>query len=458
MKKWISILLVLMLSLPLSSFCLAEEIDQRTREKDRENLQYVLAMMADMVGNALDQVEENEDLSVRNWLSTFAQVDYLSPDKAIVVVLTKDQNKKAIKSLGVKDWEHAAQALGDLFNKQVSNDYFQAAKLSQLEHITLYNVSQSIFYLIILPYGDNIAIFSIFPDKMDLNATGSFIMSDVKSSQSLNEAEINQLAQQFGVENAEIRVYEKQALDQLLSEEKWYSSSLLIKSVCSSAKRLQILAPKLLRSDSPYLNISSIILNVTKSVLDNMEYPDQDFLREVSSDFIPSLAKLEKDPIGAYLDKCDTATVGKIPAPQIEYGNVLHETELKPDGTYLVLFSLQIPDQDPEEWYDVIMEAALPADRIPKSLDEADYIISCETTYEDGLKDNGAYVHYPLTNILIYDAQSGELLKHMGSVKRLPIKGTTVYVTHEGDTWWEPLRTMIWDKIKPLFEDTANQQ
>lgn len=100
----------------------------------------------------------------------------------------------------------------------------------------------------------------------------------------------------------------------------------------------------------------------------------------------------------------------------------------------------------------------MPADRIPKSLDEADYIISCETIYEGGLKDKGAYVHYPLTTIWIYDAQSGELLKRVGSVKLLPISGTTVYVTHKGDTWWEPERTMIWDKIKPLFEDTANQQ
>ena len=186
--------------------------------------------------------------------------------------------------------------------------------------------------------------------------------------------------------------------------------------------------------------------------LENMEFPDQEFLREISSDVLPSLAKLEEDPLGAFLEKCNYAYAGKISVPRIDYDNVLHETELKPDGTYLVLFTREIPEQETEEWYDVILEAALPADHIPKSIDEADYIILCKTVYEGGIKDKGAYVHYPLTNILVYDAHTGELLKHLGSVKRMAINGVA-YVTHKGDTWWDPQRTMIWEKIKTLFEE-----
>lgn len=459
MKKWISILLVLILSLPFSSFCLAEEIDRRALVYDRKDIRFGISLMAEMVGNALDQVDETKDDAVRNILSSFAQIDYLSPDKAIVMELTRLQQIAAIKALKIEEWHYAAQALGEIMNQKSSDDYYQAAKLSQLEHLPVDGYGQT-YYLVILLYGDNIAIFSIYPGALETKATGSFIMNTLKSPHDLNVEIINQYAQQYRVKDATIHVYEKQNLDQLLTEDSDWGGyyTVLTRAVCSSEKRRQILAPKLLRSDSPYVKDVSIKLQLLESVLKNMEYPDQDFLREVSSDFIPSLAEWEDDPLNAYLDKCDIATVGKIPVPQIEYGNMLHETQLKPDGTYLVLFSLQIPDQDPEKWYDVIMEAALPADRIPKSLDEADYVISCKTTYEDGLKDNGAYVHYPLTNILIYDAQSGELLKRIGSVKRLPIRGTTVYVTHKGDTWWEPLRTMIWDKIKPLFEDTANQQ
>ena len=144
MKKWISTLLVLMLSLPLSSFCLAEEIDRRALVYDRKDIRFGISLMADMVGNALDQVDETKDDAVRNILSSFAQIDYLSPDKAIVMELTRLQQIAAIKALKIEEWHYAAQALGEIMNQKSSDDYYQAAKLSQLNIYQLMDMGRHI--------------------------------------------------------------------------------------------------------------------------------------------------------------------------------------------------------------------------------------------------------------------------------------------------------------------------
>ena len=109
-----------------------------------------------------------------------------------------------------------------------------------------------------------------------------------------------------------------------------------------------------------------------------------------------------------------------------------------------------VPDQEPVSWYDLVLEAALPTANIPENPEDADYIIRCYTTFDGGVKNGKAHLHYPVTRITVHDAHTGEMLRDLGQVKRT-LHG--VIMLAPGDTWWSPLRTMLWEKIEPLFAE-----
>ncbi len=101
-------------------------------------------------------------------------------------------------------------------------------------------------------------------------------------------------------------------------------------------------------------------------------------------------------------------------------------------------------------WYDLTLEAALPVRNIPEKAEEADYIIRCSTDYSGGVSSGGAHLHYPRTRIAVYDAETGEKRMDLGTVTR---KLTGTIMIGKGDTWWDPLRTMIWEQISVLFPE-----
>ena len=145
------------------------------------------------------------------------------------------------------------------------------------------------------------------------------------------------------------------------------------------------------------------------------------------------LNKDADDPAVYLLKQSDEAYKRSEPAPEPEYGGELREAELKPDGTYLAVIVRAVPDQEPVSWYDVVLEAALP----PANID-------------GGVKNGKAHLHYPVTRITVHDAHTGEMLRDLGQVKRT-LHGAIMLAP--GDTWWSPLRTMLWEKIGPLFAE-----
>jgi hypothetical protein len=156
------------------------------------------------------------------------------------------------------------------------------------------------------------------------------------------------------------------------------------------------------------------------------------------------------DPVGKLLQEGNVAQRMPIAPPALEYGDELHETALKENGTYLVVFQRTVPEKELEAWYDVILEAALPVESIPTTVEDADYIILCSVTYEGGVSKGETHLHYPLTHITVHDAHTGELVRDLGEVKRT-LSG--VVMLPKGDTWWSPLYGKVWAKIQLLFTE-----
>ncbi len=455
MKKMISIMIMISAIL-LSMTVMADETDTAVRDKDCQRIHWGMAMVAQMVGNSLDQVEDAKPGLAATYLNSFSGIDYLNPEKAVIVELDKEQIAVAKEALEMtEDWYDFAPTLAKYINLQFSSEYTEAAELAQSEDVSNTIEPTSSFSLIVLPYGQDIAVMSITAYG-SVNGRGAFIISTDEISTGLNEESIAPYLQQLGVEEAKVRVYEKEQLDELMAKESWYyeqTAQKLVFTVTDSEKRIEVMLPKLMTSESAYVS-EEIKYHAIISLLNRMDHMDQAFLLDMVRNYLVPLGEGKEDPAYALLNLEDSASGGKIPAPEITLGDDLKEAELDPNGTYLFVLSREVPDEDPKAWYDTILESVLPLDKIPENEEDADYIIHCHTVYNEegkgntGITNGDAHLHYPFTYITVHDAHTGEKVRNLGWIKR---ELTGIIMISDGDTYWPPLRTELWEVIKQLF-------
>jgi len=456
MKKMICILCALVMSLSICVSAGAEAYGIETKSLDLERIEWAMAMTAEIAGNALDRTETAKTDRERIFLTQFSKISYLSPEKAIVLEFSEDQIKPVKTVLGIDsssgfraNWEDVGPALAEFINQQFSKDYTRAASLTQAEGETTIEYSKY-FTVILLAYGDHISVTSL-TGWGNINSRSALIISTQDISRNQGEADIDLYIQKFGLDRPLVRIYEKAELDQMTADDPWGTGSpsfeKMANAILASENRRETMLPAWMQSTSPYLD-NAMKYHMIISALRSMETADQTLLRNLVQDWLPILAENTEDPVNDLLREGNTAAEGKIAPPAVAYGEELHETELKADGTFLTFFDLTIPDQDLISWYDVILEAALPLNRIPETVETADYIIRCSVTYEDGISKGDAHLHYPLTHMTVHDARTGEMLKDLGSVKRT-LNG--VVMLNSGDTWWHPLYTQLWPSISTLF-------
>lgn len=455
--KAICVLCALIFSI---SVCLAAAAEDDGKEKeslDLQRIEWAMAMTAEIAGDALDRTEETASARQVSFLSRFARLPYLSPDKAVVLEFSEDQAGPAKTALGIDsgsraafNWEDTGPALAEMINQQFSADYTQAARLTQAEGQTTLEYSKY-FTIILLSYGDDISVTSLTAWG-NVNSRAAMIISTRDISAALGEKDIALYIQKMGLDMPLVRIYEKEDLDRMTAEDPWGTGSdsfqKMADAVLSSEKRRETLLSALMQSDSPFAH-NGIKLRMAVSALRSMETADQALVRDVALNWLPMLAGNEGDPVNDYLGEGYTASEGRIAPPAVTYGDELHESELKADGTFLTVFDLTVPDQDTVSWYDTVLEAALPADRIPETVEAADYIIRCSVTYEGGISSGDAHLHYPLTHITVHDAHTGEMLRDLGNYKRR-LSGTVMLPN--GDTWWHPLYTELWLYVRKLFQ------
>ena len=458
MKKIVSILLVLVLCLSAVPAARAEDADEATKRLDTSRMEWAMAMTAHMVGNATDRVNEAETYAVRRYMERFYGIDCLLPDRAIVLEFDKTQATAAMRALGINtfSWESVGPTLAGAVNDQFSPDYTRAAALCAAEGSTTLEYSRY-FTLILLMYGSDISLTSLTAYGT-VNSRSAFVISTASINQSYGEADIAAYVRQLGIAMPLVRVYEKADMDQLIRENPWTTGSSAFQHLadallCSDARR-QALLSAWMDSASPYITVD-MRFGMLVSLLRRMEKTDQATVIKLAGSWLPRLGKTVTDPAGKLMQQALTVRRMPLALPAVEYGEELHETDLKADGTYLVVVERTVPEPEAEPlyetWYDTILEAALPAERIPAAVDEADYIIRCRVTYEGGIRQGGVHLHYPLTRVTVHDARTGELLRDLGSVKRTLAGAISL---PKGDTWWDPLYGQVWNRIRPLF---ANQ-
>ena len=453
MKKRISMLLAVIMCLSFFLTAGTEAYGIDTKDLDTRRIEWAMAMTANMAGNALDREEEAESNRQRIILSQFTQIPYLSPDRAIVLEFTKDQAKSAVNALGITGfaWEDAAPTLAGMINQQFSRDYTHAADLARAEGSTTVEYSRY-FTMILLSYGAHISVTSLTAYGT-INSSSAFVISTEEISQSLGEEDIAQYIQKLGLEMPLVRIYTKQDLDTQIAADGWGTGSdsfrFMTDALLASEKRRETLLPAWVQSDSPYLT-GEMKYGMVVTMLSSMEKADLTALRNMVATLFPQLSENREEAVAQLLQEGHTAGEKRITAPKIEYGEELHETGLKKDGTFLTIFERTEPEQETVSWFDPILEAALPPERIPETMESADYIIRFVVTYEGGVSNGDAHLHYPLTHILVHDAHTGEMLRDLGFNKR---KLSGVVMLSKGDTWWNPLYTELWEYIRVLFEE-----
>ena len=454
MKRGLCMLLTVLMCLAVFPGARAETADEKALKADRTRIRWGMALTAGIAGNALDLANDLPSGLVRAYVEGFSRVDWLRPDKAIIVELSKEQMIAAERALGVEgNWDQFAPALAEYINLQFSGEYAQAARLTQSDSGSNYSYIESTecYSLIVLPYGEEIAV-ATATAYGSINGRAALVMSTREISQGLGEAEVNEYLESLAPLGAAVRVYEGDELSSLLEGDGGWEydqpGELLVSTLISSQGRRSALLPALMDPASPHIT-DALRLHAVTVCLRGMETADQALLRTLADSWRTALGEGEENPVSRFLSEGNNAYPGRIAPPQVEYGHELRGAELKPDGTYLTVFTRQIPDGEAEAWYDVILEAALPAERIPERVEDADYIILCQTVYEGGVDNGDAHLHYPVTRITVHDAESGELLRELGSIQRT-LSGSIMI--SRGDTWWPPLRTMVWDEIRALFE------
>lgn len=447
MKRIVCLLICLSLAICLCLPAGAEE-DPQTLSLDRSRIQWAMAMTAAMAGNALEQQESAETTYQRFILKRFSQLPWAAPDKAIVLEFDRDQAHAAMRAIGVEtfDWEDVAPQLAAMINPQFDTEYLQSARRSQSEGRTSLEYSRY-FTLIVLPYGADIAVTSLTAYG-SVNSRSSLIISTEEISQGLDAAAIDGYLEQLGIPDKPlVRVYEKEALDALLTRDPWGQNSAfnrLADALLSSEKAAGTLLPAFLQSDSPYLN-SMMKLNLLVTQLKRMKTADLSAVRQLTEGL--SHLSAETD---AFFRAGGEAVDSGIAPPDIAYGETLHEAALKPGGAFLVVFERSLPEQETAAWLDLVLEAALPADHIPERPADADYIIRCSVAYEGGTSSGGVHLHYPLTRVTVHDAHTGDMLRDLGSVKR---RLTGAVMLPKGDHWWYPLYSQVGPLVAALFAE-----
>ena len=452
MKRFVCICLALVLC--LLSVPAARALDDRAWDASR--IKNAVAMTAQMAGNAIDQAGTVKSRLESHYVDQFAETPFLAPDRAVVLEFNEDQITSSLTALGIRDkeaWEDTAPAIADLINGRFSKEYGQAARRVQAESSAALGGFRGYYMLVLLAYGEDISITSLVGYRA-VSSRSSFIISTQEINEHLGTADVNQYVQALGIDAPLVRVYDRTELDALMEEFPWFAGSaleVLADAMLSSQKRKDAMLPAWLAPDSPHISDDMRYAMVIPTLC-SIKTADLATLRMVVEHWMPLGPTDDKDPVDAFLNRTNNVVSNHhIDPPKVKYGEELHKTALKEDGTFLVVFQRNVPGKKAETWIDPFLEAVLPLDAIPETVKDADYIIRCSITYEGGTSKGKIHLHYPLTHVTVHDARTGEMLRDLGKVKRT-LTGTVALP--EGDTWWDPLYTHVWSKIRVLFERT----
>ena len=214
-------------------------VDDETRRKDKDHARYGLALAGEILANAADATEAPESGLLAGHCESILKMDFLHPDKVIVIGLNDEQAKKAAAALDAQEYADIAPALAAQMNRDYP-EYAAAADRTKAKYTEMETLPAA---LVLLPCGPHIAAVSFWGKQ----AGASLIISTAASSEALSAKDIRAYAKELGLSGLRISVYEGEKRDALLETGKLGSTPLhnLQRSAGATLNRLQKLFPHL---------------------------------------------------------------------------------------------------------------------------------------------------------------------------------------------------------------------
>ena len=434
----------------------AAETDTSHYSDDRHLAYIGIARIAKTTANAIDMIEAEEN-DPEHYYQGFARIPFTNPDKMIIVHLDPVQSRLAREGLHVESNQEIAPALAEYVNVQFSEEYNRKAAKITPEPFRGEEIGET--DLVILPYGNDIAVCC--------EGQSALIISTKDISSSLSESDITVYTEQLSIEDPEIRVYEKEDLENLKLADNWGGSGYepsMCDAIIANQSRFERMFPELI--GSPNVNNSECVSVLYYYLRQN---PSFDQVHKAAEIYLPAIAAAQGyESVFECLDgSCDSISDRDFEFAQpvdFDFGETGDESrEFKKGDTFLFVVKRGYADEgiegvaeeheDAEEMkvpvLDLISEVFLPVGAIPKTTEEADYIILCDITWgPDHYKSNGHTLIYPNTHVSVYDAKTGAIVRDLGTETR-ELEGMTM--VSSDIVYYVPLRRLIFEQLQPVL-------
>lgn len=457
-----------------------EKTAQQILEEDISLEHWCAAMTMKMQANAYRLAAEEEENSLRQrYLLDMASVYTFDPLRFLVIDLTEEQAAVLTESFSVKSIADAAPALGDFLNLDYE-DYAAAAHDITVTK-TLYDneltdeCGRTVrgAYVAFLTYsrdmGDHTGSHIVVFTGDDEGIGASYVISSKASAEEMDESFIAEYADMLGLSDYDVRLYvgteptwmmgwsDEDPMDPQIDpawDQPSYSSSGDVIDVLEiSPEMLKLVYEQkeqgigswffCAKGASEYMygmtGFSSCAF-VSGELLEKLRWEDYgtDFLTKYLGNYYAvSIDYYDEDEQPAIIGSGNWDTVGE------------EISAIPEDAKVLIVFRRYAEDEFDKSGIDWILQSAVPARNMPASPEEADYIIYCDVTYDgDKYTQGNLELIYPYNHITVHDAETGEIVKDLGTTVRRLSGFTTV---SSNITYWAPLRWATWEKLQVLF-------
>ena len=452
MKRVVLAALVLLLLLASLAPVQAETADGDAFAADRKAARWGVAMTVGLIGNACDHLEDAAMATIRSNFYGFTNIDFLLPDKVIVIDLTDEEIETARAALSAESGDELASALAEYVNRQFDDEYAEA--VNAVAH--RYGNTTVERGLVVLPYGWHIAVVSFQNRK----AQSALVISTKEISQALDAESIGQYTSQLGLGELPVRIYAGADRDELLYGNEWKSGAAYMDSEYHMADQIGKTADRFLRLFPLTMRENTIDdglrFYILRCFLEDAARGDPMGAARIVAERALPLMRLSDPEVTTRFVRENQRMIDAFrdsrKAPDIPYGDTLQEGDPDMRGTFLYVITLNSPERESESFCDLVLEATLPAANIPDTPEKADYIIRCNVTYSEtpDASNSTSAIYCPTTEITLHDARTGAMLQNLGTVTRELRKG--IIVATKGNTYYYPFIDQIWEKTRVLFE------
>ena len=478
-----------------------EEAEEELRElepleKDVALAHWGAVMTAEMQKKAFQLADEEELTSIRQMeLLDMARIYTFDPVRYLVMTITDEQAEMLKERMFAETMGEIAVRLGEMLNKDYEYYSDAAADVTAVQEISEYELTDE-YDFESAPIGAYVGFFTYNRDLGDHTIShivvfagdgetigSSFVISSEQSALTMDESFVMEYAELLGISDIEIRVYSGTDPAWIMgwSDENPLKEDMNVFNWASSYSSAGYRYIELIEDSPDMLELTFEQKEQGKGFLQLCAYGASEYMYElddegleearfVSGELLEKLRWKEQggDLITRYLDRNYSVSIDAYEEgeqPEIigsegwdTFGEELDE--FPEDAKVLIILRRYAEDAIDVMGIDWTLQSAVPIRNMPESLDEVDYIIYCDVTYDgDKFTQGNLELIYPYNHITVHDAKTGEIVKDLGEVVRRLSGFTTVTSTI---TYWQPLREPVWTRASDMFrapelpeEDTA---